>query len=608
MSNQSGVQQDIRDSTGTAGTWSEDWSALFDADAVAAGTWDERLLAWINGKLSSSYTNVNAAKQAYAVDQGFANWSSIDSVTLVLSGAATLASGETNVFSLDFTDSFWQASTGIYGSAYVRDATTPANNYNSHPYGLLSYTSPSNKKTRKSDGVFRFGAHNLYLNSAAPANQSITVISGATYSVTITGSVSVTASGAATGTWTAGTNTFTAATGTLTLGSTSGAGTVHVRRTPSDNLYPETAGVARYALPFEWDAAGNLIGIVREPAATNLVLHATDISNAAWIKSRSATGSAVANFMGLTGAYPLLETTENATHRIFQGATIVANETYCFSAILKANGRNVVRLRYHSDGEVNGVFARVNLADGTFFTAAATTGTGTLARSGIENLGSGRYRVFISGKVDPAATIATQLIQTCLDNGTDSYVGDITKGVIVEHTQLEAGEYPTSPIITHGATATRAVDQISVAQTALPAIGTAYGMYFEGEYINNALNYPEFVEYSGATDAASIFINPSNNIKLLAADNSVTQADLGSTLTATAGTTFRAAGAWKANDLRISANGGAVQTDNSGTLPTDFTSLILGNTGYMRIKKVAVFYRELSDAELISLSGTGALS
>jgi len=121
MSNQSSVQALIRASTGTTGTWSEDWSALFDADAVAAGTWDERLLAWINSKLAASYTNINDAKQAYAVDQGFANWSSMDSITLAISGAATLAGDEPQIIVLDFTDDAFAGSGGHYGSAYIRN-------------------------------------------------------------------------------------------------------------------------------------------------------------------------------------------------------------------------------------------------------------------------------------------------------------------------------------------------------------------------------------------------------------------------------------------------------------------------------------------------------
>lgn len=87
MSNQSGVQAAIRASTGTTGTYTEDWHALFDADGIATGAWNERMLAWINTTLSASYTNINAAMQAYAVDQGFDNWSSMNTITLGPGGA-----------------------------------------------------------------------------------------------------------------------------------------------------------------------------------------------------------------------------------------------------------------------------------------------------------------------------------------------------------------------------------------------------------------------------------------------------------------------------------------------------------------------------------------
>lgn len=50
--------------------------------------------------------------------------------------AKALAAGETQALALDLTDNFWQPSTGHYGSAYVLDTGTPANNYDSHPHGL----------------------------------------------------------------------------------------------------------------------------------------------------------------------------------------------------------------------------------------------------------------------------------------------------------------------------------------------------------------------------------------------------------------------------------------------------------------------------------------
>lgn len=99
------------------------------------------------------------------------------------------------------------------------------------------------------NGLLRWTAHNDYDTPSAPANQAITVVSGATYTIAVTGTTSISLSGATTGTVTAGNPiSFTAASGTLTCGSTSGTGTAHLRRTPSDSTYVED-----YGLPTEYD-------------------------------------------------------------------------------------------------------------------------------------------------------------------------------------------------------------------------------------------------------------------------------------------------------------------------------------------------------------------
>ena len=76
--NQEGKHEAVRAITGTARSYNEDWHALFDDDGIAAGPFDSRMLAWINATLSTSYTNVNEAMQAFAVEQGFANWASMN--------------------------------------------------------------------------------------------------------------------------------------------------------------------------------------------------------------------------------------------------------------------------------------------------------------------------------------------------------------------------------------------------------------------------------------------------------------------------------------------------------------------------------------------------
>jgi len=96
---------------------------------------------------------------------------------VVLSGAATLAAGEAEAFALDFTDS----------SIFVKDTGTPANDIDQTglfnaageaigPQSRLTYTNPTPKQVLQADGLLKFGAHNLYVNSEAPADQSVTLV------------------------------------------------------------------------------------------------------------------------------------------------------------------------------------------------------------------------------------------------------------------------------------------------------------------------------------------------------------------------------------------------------------------------------------------------
>ena len=55
--------------------------ALFTARSAPAGTYNERLLSYINTKLSASHTNLNDAMQALAADQSADNFSSMGTFT-----------------------------------------------------------------------------------------------------------------------------------------------------------------------------------------------------------------------------------------------------------------------------------------------------------------------------------------------------------------------------------------------------------------------------------------------------------------------------------------------------------------------------------------------
>lgn len=72
--NQSELQAAIRRETGDAQPFEGDWHALWDLRGIPPGTFDERLLAYINVKLGTSYKSLNTAQIAMAKLLGVRSW------------------------------------------------------------------------------------------------------------------------------------------------------------------------------------------------------------------------------------------------------------------------------------------------------------------------------------------------------------------------------------------------------------------------------------------------------------------------------------------------------------------------------------------------------
>lgn len=78
-SNQELRQESARLIGGTTLDYNSDFLAMFAVDGFTTGTFNERFLLWLNAQLGASYTSLPAAMQAFAVDQGYNNWSSMSS-------------------------------------------------------------------------------------------------------------------------------------------------------------------------------------------------------------------------------------------------------------------------------------------------------------------------------------------------------------------------------------------------------------------------------------------------------------------------------------------------------------------------------------------------
>lgn len=99
---------------------------------------------------------------------------------IALSGARSLVRFEDEALSLDFLDNYFLNTTSFYGSAWIKDTGTPANDYDTAPVttasSLLTYTSPSAKMIRHADGLYKFAAHNTTVYSEDISNGAWTKI------------------------------------------------------------------------------------------------------------------------------------------------------------------------------------------------------------------------------------------------------------------------------------------------------------------------------------------------------------------------------------------------------------------------------------------------
>lgn len=571
------------------------------------------------------------------------------------SGASALLAGEADGLALDFTDF----------SARVKDTGTPANNYNSSGQvssgalvgcsGLLTYTSPSNKVTRQADGVMRYQAHNLILQSETLDNaywtkttitvtadadgtadlltetgsgatfynnapNYVTVVNGGTYALkwrvkasanvqwvrviaANNGSASQSVQrwfdiqngvvGSSTGGsgWTyvdhtiadAGngyydcTLVFTTADtalsvwinsatadGSSTRGSSSSyyVARCHVYRYPANTDYIKTTTAAKYALPLEYDTSGNCLGLLVEEARTNLCLYSNDLTQAgSWTASNMTTAKTATGPDNVANsATTITATAGNAT--ILQAITSTSAARVTSVYIKRRTGTGNIDLTQDN---------------GSTWTTQAVTSTWT--------------RFSLSSVTSANPTVGIRIVTS----------GDAVDVALFSH---EVGSFPTSPIRTYGAAATRAADPLSQLATTFPLSATAGSFYaYVTPYAGADLAGIVSLNDGSGDEEIVIYKDASANIVAQVEDGGVGQLEpLDSTVNASSGTAFKVALAWAANDFALSADGTAAQTDTGGTLPT-VTTLEIGvdqanNYFNGHIKAISFVPRRKSDAEL----------
>lgn len=172
--------------------------------------------------------------------------------------------------------------------------------------------------------------------------------------------------------------------------------------------------------------------------------------------------------------------------------------------------------------------------------------------------------------------------------------------------QLEAGIVATSPIITAGATVTRAEDNLSIATSAFPSLGSAGTLYVKGATRTGT---------TGNLYAVQLYTNGSN-FAAIRNDSGVSAQGVvynGGSLVAGPVIVNWAAGATKKVAMRLNTDntnicsGGTLGTnDTSCTMPSYTTLFIGSNNGNNNfnghIHEIMAIPRAMTNAELQALT------
>lgn len=339
-------------------------------------------------------------------------------------------------------------------------------------------------------------------------------------------------------------------------------------------------------------------GLLVEEQRVNLVQRSQEADNAYWTKGASTiSANAIAAPDSTTTADKIVEDTATTEHNIHRNMGAISG-AHTWSVFVKAAERTWCRIGVFNSTHFG---AHVNLATGALGTVDASTS------AVVTTLPNGWYRIAVTATLSNGSDSIPYIHMATGDAG-GNYLGDGASGLYVWGMQLEAGAFPTSYIPTTSASVTRAADQDTITTSLFPYSATEGTLIAEAMLISaNGGTFQGVVGIGNTSAAERIQIYREENtaeIRWLISDNSVVQNTIASIGTPVALTPFKAAIAWKANDVAAVMDGGTVATDTSVTIPT-MDTVFIGNAWSATvlplngwIRKLTHLPRRMIDADL----------
>jgi hypothetical protein len=343
-------------------------------------------------------------------------------------------------------------------------------------------------------------------------------------------------------------------------------------------------------------------GLLIEESRTNSLLQSADFTTT-WSQTNvTITANATASPDGGTNGDGLLTTSAGAS--IGQTSqSFTAGSTITFSVFAKKNASNFLRVEL---GNIVSCWWNLN----TGATASNNAGSGNVLFSAksIQAISNGWYRCVLTVTTSTVTTLLTSIYATDTDGNTSS----INSSVFLWGAQLEVGAFPTSYIPTTVAQVTRDADVASV-NTLSPWYNATEGtLYAQGILVGGtAGTFPYQAALVGSNannDSIGVqWTAASGLMRFGVRSGGVAQADIPAGSGKSAGSSYKVAGRYAANDFQAAGDGSLGTADTSGSVPT-ITALSLGGPVAFQVgasvwlQRVTYYPQGLSNAQLQAIT------
>ncbi|NDY56767.1 LamG domain-containing protein [Desulfovibrio sulfodismutans] len=185
----------------------------------------------------------------------------------------------------------------------------------------------------------------------------------------------------------------------------------------------------------------------------------------------------------------------------------------------------------------------------------------------------------------------------------------LTPSGTVQHLQVEAGAFATSPILGEGSAVARTADVATVALSGIDfntAEGTIYCEFrVAGVSVQQRIFY---IDNNSSSNVLSLFVSASNKITMAVASGGTTVVYTEASSTVVANTVYKVAFSFRNNNYQLVVNGGPAVSDTSGAMPSSLVTIRLGQglsnvqPMFGVIRHFAYFPRALTTAQLQAMT------